>query len=168
MPVESATRILSSLAEAGADVCVGGGWGVDALLEQQTRDHSDLDLWLEVADIEPLFRGMTALGIDRILPWPGDRPWNFVLHDGGALRVDLHFYTPLGDGRLHYGAVTGDETFPDTALRGTGRISTLPVRCEDPEWSLRWHQGYPQRAFDRDDVRRLCARFDLAVPDAYR
>lgn len=168
MPVESATLILTALAEAGVDACVGGGWGVDALLQQQTRPHSDLDLWLAAADAEPLFRATAALGIDRVFPWPGDRPWNFVLHDGGTLRIDLHFYTPIGDGRLHYGPIDGDETFPVAALGGSGRIGALPVRCEDPEWSVRWHQGYPQRPVDAGDVQRLCARFGLAVPDTYR
>lgn len=74
MTAESAVRLLGTLGEHGVDACVGGGWGVDALLGEQTRAHSDLDLWLAAADIEPLFVAATRVGIDRILPWPGDRP----------------------------------------------------------------------------------------------
>ena len=168
MSVESALEILVGLQEHGVDACVGGGWGVDALVAEQTREHADLDLWLEARAVEPLFVALTAMGIDRVLPWPGDRPWNFVLHDGGSLRIDLHFYEAMSPDLLHYGAVTGDETFPRSALTGVGLIGGVEVRCEQPEWALRWHDGYPPRPVDRHDVALLCTRFGLAVPKTYR
>jgi lincosamide nucleotidyltransferase A/C/D/E len=167
MTSDSAEHIIVALTAGGVDACVGGGWGIDALLQEQTREHSDLDLWLESERIEPLFVTLTRLGIDRIYPWPGDRPWNFVLHDGALLRIDLHFYERMAQGRLHYGAVTGDETFPDEALAGHGVIGTTTVRCEAPEWALRWHSGYPPRPVDHQDVARLCARFHLPIPQAF-
>lgn len=168
MTSESAEKIMVALAAHGVDACVGGGWSVDALLQEQTREHSDLDLWLESSQIEPLFVTMAQLGIDRIFPWPGDRPWNFVLHDGGPLRIDLHFYERIPSGRLHYGAATSDVTFPEHALTGHGVIGNSAVRCEAPEWAVRWHGGYPPRREDRLDVARLCARFRLAIPPTFR
>jgi lincosamide nucleotidyltransferase A/C/D/E len=36
--------VLQALAEAGVWASVEGGWGVDALLHRQTRQHGDLDL----------------------------------------------------------------------------------------------------------------------------
>lgn len=36
--------MLAVLGGAGADVWVGGGWGIDALVGRQTRQHRDLDL----------------------------------------------------------------------------------------------------------------------------
>lgn len=165
---ESAVQVLSALGEHGVGVCVGGGWSVDALLGEQTREHSDLDVWLAAADIEPLFVALTGLGVDRILPWPGDRPWNFVLHDGERLRIDLHCYEEASPGVLHYGDRTGATLFPTAALGGSGAIGGMRVRCEAPEWAVRWHGGYPPRAVDRHDVTRLCERFALALPPAYR
>ncbi|TMK81175.1 MAG: hypothetical protein E6G47_04320 [Actinobacteria bacterium] len=38
------TDILERLEHAGIDVWLNGGWGVDALLECQTREHQDLDI----------------------------------------------------------------------------------------------------------------------------
>ena len=46
MAGQSVVAILEALQKQGAQPCVGGGWGVDALLGQQTRDHSDLYLRL--------------------------------------------------------------------------------------------------------------------------
>ena len=147
-----AAALVRALREAGADPCVGGGWAVDALVGKQTRPHDDLDLWLAAADLDPAVRVFVATGIDRLLPWGGDRPWNFVLHDGGSLRVDLHLYETLPDGSLHYGSAIDGHRFPAAALQGTGTICGYPVRCDAAEWSLRWHTGYPPRDLDRQDI----------------
>jgi lincosamide nucleotidyltransferase A/C/D/E len=164
MAAESVIALLDVLNDHRVDVCVGGGWGVDALLERQTREHADLDVWLPADHLEPLFTAFVTCGLDQILPWPGDRPWNFVLHDGKRRRVDLHLYEPLPEGCLHYGSVTDGVVFPVRALTGQGVIAGTTVRCEAPEWAVRWHTGYPPRAADRHDVRLLCERFDIGLP----
>lgn len=74
MTAGDATALLGRLAEHGADACVGGGWAVDALLGEQTREHADLDLWVPAGDLERLFVAFAECGVDRIFPWPGDRP----------------------------------------------------------------------------------------------
>jgi lincosamide nucleotidyltransferase A/C/D/E len=51
MSAAEAAVLLGALGDHGVNVCVGG-WGVDALLGQQTPEHSDLDLWLEAAALE--------------------------------------------------------------------------------------------------------------------
>ena len=167
MPSGTALAVLADLAGHGVDAFVGGGWAVDALLGEQTRSHGDLDLWLPAEYLERLFRALARHGIDRVLPWPGDRPWNFVLHDGERLRVDLHLYEPLPDGRLHYGSVIDPVVFPGEALTGRGTIAGTPVRCESAQWSLRWHTGYPARPVDHHDVPLLCQRFGLALPPGF-
>ena len=167
MTATTATRLLDLIAQHGIDACVGGGWAVDALFGQQTRDHADLDLWLAAGDLEAAFRALAVEGVDRVFPWPGDRPWNFVLHDGGALRVDLHLYEPLPDGQVFYGSVVTGETLPAAALGGRGVIAGRSVGCEAPEWALKWHTGYPPRESDRHDVALLCARFGLDPPDGF-
>lgn len=167
MPAEDAVALLDRLREHGVETCVGGGWAVDALLQRQTRPHSDLDLWLPGEHLERLFTAFVASGLDRVFPWPGDRPWNFVLHDGLHLRVDLHFYERLPGGSLHYGSAVDGAVFPAEALTGEGRILGTAVTCESPEWAVRWHTGYPPRAVDHHDVALLCHRFGIDVPDGY-
>jgi lincosamide nucleotidyltransferase A/C/D/E len=168
MAAESVVMLLGVLNDRGVDACIGGGWAVDALMKRQTREHSDLDLWLPAAHIEPLFAGLAECGVDRILPWPGDRPWNFVLHDGTHLRVDLHLYEQLPDGKLHYGSVTNGVVFPIDALTGQGTIADVSVRCEAPAWAVRWHTGYVPRAIDRHDVALLCEKFGIELPETFR
>lgn len=44
MTADGVLSVLSLLQKARAAVWVGGGWGIDALIGEQTRDHRDLDL----------------------------------------------------------------------------------------------------------------------------
>jgi lincosamide nucleotidyltransferase A/C/D/E len=155
MPAGLVVELVRALRAGGADPCIGGGWAVDALVDRPTRPHADLDLWLPASDLDPAIAVFTEVGIDRLLRWGGDRPWNFVLHDGGSRRVDLHLYEELTGGVLHYGSVQDGHRFPVAALQGAGVISGLPVRCESADWSLRWHSGYPPRDIDRHDIALL-------------
>jgi lincosamide nucleotidyltransferase A/C/D/E len=168
MPPEAARTLVAALGASGVAVCIGGGWAVDALVGRHTREHADLDLWVEAGDTEGLFAVFAEQGLDRIHPWPGDRPWNFVLHDGQSRRVDLHFYTALGEGRLHYGSVTAPFILAADDLAGSGVIAGMPVRCERPEFALRNHTGYDARETDRHDVSLLCEHFCLEPPDGYQ
>jgi lincosamide nucleotidyltransferase A/C/D/E len=167
MTEAAAVELTGALRAGGVDVCIGGGWGVDALLGEQTRQHSDLDLWAEAPSVEGLFRVLVDHGVDRVHPWPGDRPWNFVLHDGRTRRVDLHLYEIIEDGSVQYGSVLEPFSLPAMALEHRGTIGGMAVRCEHPSWALSFHTGYPPRSSDRHDVARLCGRFSLELPAGF-
>jgi hypothetical protein len=103
----------------------------------------------------------------------------FVLPSGGnhipgdtrSVRVDCQHRTwspTLPGGSIHYGGFEVGETYPSDALDGRGAINGTDVRCEAAAWSLLWHTGYPARPVDFHDVRRLCARFDLELPEMFR
>ncbi|GAA1605352.1 nucleotidyltransferase domain-containing protein [Actinoplanes couchii] len=164
MTAGDVVAVLNALDDYQVEVSVAGGWAVDALLGEQTREHADLDLWAPATHLEWLLRALANRGLDRVFPCPGDRPWNFVLHDGDRRRVDLHLYERLPDGRLHYGSAVDGTVFEAGALGGCGEIAGRRVRCEAPEWAVRWHTGYPPRAADRHDVPLLCARFGIPLP----
>lgn len=168
MPADAVREMLTVLRAKGVSVCVGGGWGVDALIGEQTREHADLDLWVNAADTEMLFAALVDCGIDRLYPWPGDRPWNFVVHDSRSRRVDLHFYEEFDEQRLRYGSATSPFILTSRALSGHGEIAGTPVRCEAPEFALANHAGYELRDTDRHDIALLCHRFDLAPPPSHR
>ena len=167
MPPGTVLTLLADLTGHGVDACVGGGWAVDALLGEVTRATATSTCGCRPSSSSGSSGVLARHGIDRVLPWPGDRPWNFVLHDGERLRVDLHLYEPLPAGRLHYGSAVEPVVFPAEALAGRGTIAGTPVRCESAEWSLRWHTGYPARPVDHHDVRLLCQHFGLALPPGF-
>lgn len=57
---------------------VDGGWGVDALIGRQPRDHSDLDLAVEFAALPAFERALFAQGFVQ-RNRPDDPEWNWVL-----------------------------------------------------------------------------------------
>ena len=159
-----AIDLLHALEAYDVEAIVGGGWGVDALLGRQTRPHADLDVWLAARTFERAVAGLVTAGMDRLFPWGDERPWNFVLHDGANRRLDLHLYELRPDGWVHYGSVATGEAFPADAFSGLGSIGGRAVRCESPEWSLKWHTGFPPRSVDRADMQLLCDCFELDLP----
>src|SRR6266576_6217580 len=71
------------------DVVVDGGWGVDALLGEQTRSHGDLDIAVEQKDVAVLRRFLEERGY-REIKLEIARPWNFVLSDASGREIDVH------------------------------------------------------------------------------
>ncbi|HEX6737122.1 MAG TPA: aminoglycoside nucleotidyltransferase, partial [Vicinamibacteria bacterium] len=51
MRAEEVVALYALLAERGVRVWVDGGWGVDALLGEQTRPHKDLDALVPFDDL---------------------------------------------------------------------------------------------------------------------
>jgi len=55
--------LYTSLENLGVEIWVDGGWGVDALLGEQTRPHKDLDTSIQQKDISMLREFLQARGI---------------------------------------------------------------------------------------------------------
>ena len=58
-------EIVDALESAGVKMWVAGGWGVDALLGEQTRKHPDLDLVLDISDEGRAEAALRELGFKR-------------------------------------------------------------------------------------------------------
>ena len=64
-PPMSAARVvetLGALEAAGFEAWVMGGWGLDALAREQSRNHGDLDLIVDVEDMSPVLSVLRGLG----------------------------------------------------------------------------------------------------------
>ncbi|HYG58958.1 MAG TPA: nucleotidyltransferase family protein [Symbiobacteriaceae bacterium] len=143
------------------ELCIDGGWAVDALLGGQTRTHADLDIAVQHKDVPQIRTLLEAKGFRDI---PRDDSWdcNFVMGDDRGRQVDIHSYTYDSAGKHVYGVA-----YPLESLTGTGRIQGYPVRCISPEWLVQFHTGYPLDENDYRDVKALCQRFGLALPAEY-
>src|SRR5712672_2670106 len=92
MTANDVIEIVQLLEQNGIDVCVDGGWGVDALLGEQTRMHSDLDIAIPHKDVVLIRTLLEARGY-RDVPRDDTRDCNFVLGDNQGRQVDVHTYT---------------------------------------------------------------------------
>lgn len=163
MTLEDARRWIERLDAAGVPFWVDGGWGVDALLGEQTRPHDDLDLVVEAVDGPVVERLLEAHGY-RSVETSFTTPVHAVWRDDAGREIDLHLVeiTLDGDGRFD------GEVYPAAGLAGRGSIEGRAVRCITPEVQLAFHLGYDHDEDDRADVLALCRRFELPVPGPYR
>lgn len=68
MSGDGVVQLLQLFDQHGTRVVVDGGWGVDALLGEQTRVHADLDIALEHKDV-PKLRALRCSHVDtRMFP----------------------------------------------------------------------------------------------------
>ncbi len=163
MTAAQAITLLDLFEAHGLRVWVDGGWGVDALLGRQTREHDDLDVVLEERDLPELLKVLRREGF-RVLN-RDYRPWNFVLAHLDGREVDLHVVVFDADGDGIYGPLEAGEKYPAASLTGTGSIGGREVICISPEWQWRFHTGYEWDDADRADMRLLCRQFGFDMPD---
>ncbi|HEX4929598.1 MAG TPA: hypothetical protein VFV62_02735 [Gaiellaceae bacterium] len=158
MDARDACAALDALEAAGIRVVVSGGWGVDALLGEQTREHDDLDVHVSIDDLESVCNALATLGYNQCLVGDG-RLENFVLRAAGDRRVDLHAARFDGSGGVYRMPDGTDWIWPAGSFSGRGSIGGSSVECLSFEGQLLEHTGYALDDLDRHDVARLRERF---------
>jgi lincosamide nucleotidyltransferase A/C/D/E len=165
MRATDAIGILDRLDGAGVWYRLDGGWGVDALLEEETRPHDDLDVVIRRTDCGAVAAALPEL--ERVARewWPA----RFVLRRG-ATQIDCHplVFDEADDGwqELPDG---GRSSYPARDLEARGRIAGREVVCVSAELQLRHREGYVDPDdVDWHDIHALCRRFGFDVPERYR
>jgi lincosamide nucleotidyltransferase A/C/D/E len=159
--------LYKALESLSIEIWIDGGWGVDALLSEQTRSHSDLDITIEQKDVPMLRQFLQKRGY-RDIKLEEARAWNFVLGDESGREIDVHVIVLDDGGNGVYGPPESGEMYPADSLRGTGKIQGQTVRCISPEWMVKFHSGYQLKEKDFRDVSALCKKFDIELPAAYQ
>jgi lincosamide nucleotidyltransferase A/C/D/E len=158
--------LYNALQNLGVAIWIDGGWGVDALLEKQTRPHQDLDIAIQQKDVAILVELLESRGYHEI-KLEIRRPHNFVLADSHAHEIDIHMIVLDEHGNGIYGPIENAEMYPAAALAGTGSIAGQTVRCISPEWTIKFHSGYELKEKDYKDVSALCEKFGIDLPEQY-
>jgi lincosamide nucleotidyltransferase A/C/D/E len=162
MNAASIVDLYRRLTDRGIALWLDGGWGVDALLGEQTRPHDDLDIVIGERHV---------LGVRELLESEGFRDvarddtsaWNFVLgHDDSRL-VDVHVVVFDDAGNGVYGPPRHGGIYPASAFAGVGTVNGIPVRCLTAEYQLR-SRNYMLRNKDIKDAQALRARFATKPP----
>lgn len=165
---EDVTEILDRLADRGIEVWVDGGWGVDALLGEQTRAHDDIDLVIARSDCFAAQDALAPLGFEYAADIEPGLPARLALRDPDDRRADFHplVFDETGNGWQEL--VEGPwGRYSAEGLRGVGTIGQRRVCCLAPELQVCHHLGYQPDADDHHDMHRLAERFQLALPPPY-
>jgi lincosamide nucleotidyltransferase A/C/D/E len=163
--VMSAARVrelYQLLAAEGVRCWIVGGWGVDALLGRQTREHKDLDVLLIRSEHMRAWHLLHSAGFSFDYRWEENQddatggpegtslPTAYVLTDGEGGQVDIHV---LRDD-LSPMWIT-DRAFEAAALDASGTIDGLTVACMSAPMQRIAHTGYELPEYQRRDLQSL-------------
>ena len=167
-------EIVDALGSAGVRIWVAGGWGVDALLGEQTRKHPDLDLVLDLSDEGPAEAILRRLGFERLelehhyVP-RGLMPHRVAMQDVNWRTVELHWV----DMRTwpHYWFARLEAEKPEAVIGvdlsepfARGQIAGRSVPCLSASLQLVSREVYELGASDLHDAALLSTRFKLPRP----
>lgn len=166
MEASEVVRLLDALEERGVTVWLDGGWGVDALLGEQVREHDDLDLVVELAHLASVTATLADLGYEVVAGAP---PLSVVLVDAAGRQVDVHPVVFDDEGGGLYRMEEGrDWVYPGRGFLGRGLVGGRAVRCLSAEVQVLVHDGYELAEKDYRELRLLHDRFGVALPESVR
>lgn len=165
MTANDVLEAMRRLQAAGIQAWLDGGWGVDALLEEQTREHNDLDLVIEVSNSDAAREALRTLGYEIALD---ERPTRLELKAPRDRQIDLHtvIFDDDGSGVQHL-QDGRSYRYPPAGFAGEGKVAGKVLPCMTPEVQLECHAGYKPTEKDRHDVELLVERFRLPPPKGY-
>jgi lincosamide nucleotidyltransferase A/C/D/E len=166
MSAQDVLQVVAAVGHAGVAVWLDGGWGVDALVGEQTRPHDDLDCIIALGDADAAQDALAPLGFAVV---ENELPTRFVVRDVSDRRVDFHTVTFDDDGGGVQALQDGTlwRFLPD-ALTGSGAIAGQPVPCLTAEVQGLAHVGYDLDEKDVHDMRLLARHFGIDLPEPYR
>jgi lincosamide nucleotidyltransferase A/C/D/E len=163
MDASSLIRVLDRFREEGIDVWIDGGWGVDALLGEETRAHDDLDIVTKLRHSDRIIELLGDLGYQLVAGAP---PKSFVLVDQVGRQVDVHPVTFDSNGGGVYQMEGGDEwVYPAEGFTGEGTVDGRVVRCLSPGVQMLVHAGYELAEKDYRELYLLDEHFGVELPD---
>ncbi|CAN5406748.1 N/A [soil metagenome] len=167
MEAQDVLDVLAVLGQDGLDPVLDGGWGIDALLGAQHRDHDDLDLVVPVDQVDRTLSSLASVGFTVAEDL---RPTRLALADAADRRIDLHLVAPGADGDLWQEGGDpggGDLRYPASEVT-SGWVGGQPVRCIGATLQAAHHGGYEPRPRDRKDLDLLQRQFGVSPPPGYR
>jgi lincosamide nucleotidyltransferase A/C/D/E len=168
-------HVYEQLTSHNIEVWLTGGWGIDALLGEQTRPHKDLDMLMLVDDVTHMRELLAQEGYKQKELWSenlwttdkdGDRiATAFVLRDQAGHELDAHAMRLDEQGN----AVPAWENEAGSVLTaqdlsGQGMVAGVAVRCHSAESQMQCHTGYPLPDYQWDDLNRLAEKFGIEIP----
>jgi len=166
MSAGDVVELLDLLLAADVQLWLDGGWGVDALVGEQTRAHKDLDLIVRDEHV-PLMRAVLA---DHGFEHVRGPAWNFVLRDSAGREVDVHPARVDERGVGHLTTEAGEVfLYSAEALAAVGTINGHNVKCLSADAQMINHSDgdYEPGVTDFHDVRVLTERLGTAARPPY-
>lgn len=172
---EDVVNVYKRLTSQGIQVWLTGGWGIDALLGEQTRPHKDLDVLMLVDNVKCMRELLDQEGYKLKELW-GENRWTsdsegvktataFVLRDLEGRELDVHAMRLDGQGNaIPAWNVRAGFIFKPPDLAGMGIVAGYPVMCQSAENQMACHTGYQLPDYQWNDLDQLAEKYGLEIP----
>ena len=169
---KDAISIYQCLFSEAIPVWLTGGWGIDALLQEQTRPHKDLDIIILLEDAIRMRESLERDGYQLKKLWSengwvkdrsgAETPTAFVLQDSEYRQIDVHAIR-IDDQGNGIPAWKNEEglIFEKEDLSGDGSIMGVEVAWITPSMQVACHTGYDLPDFQTHDMELLLQRFSI-------
>jgi len=158
---DQVVRFLETLDQRVVRGWIGGGWGVDALVGRQTRQHRDLDVVVDVERCDEVVRSLLKEGFVVETDWLPVRVE--VAHPDGR-RIDIHPLALAGDGSGVQQGLDGASFVYPAGCFTTGTVAGSAVPCLTAAQQVVFHSGYEPREQDLHDLALLASLASLEGP----
>lgn len=148
MTLDDVIDVVTALDAGGIDYWVDGGWGIDALIGQQTRTHHDLDLGVSVDDVAKV----EAL----LLEFRRESEDASFYTDERGRAVDLLLVERTAAGQLQQKLPGGRRIrYRESETHASGSIGGRRVRCASVGLQRAHHDHPDATDQDRMDIELL-------------
>ncbi|WNV87018.1 nucleotidyltransferase domain-containing protein [Umezawaea sp. Da 62-37] len=131
----------TALARGGQRAWLFGGWGLDARIGRVTRDHGDVEFWVDRAtahDVLPLVVGTGAVLLDT------RPPEESAEYDRDGVRFSTAYFDARADGTFAPRGRFDDWVFPAGSFPGEPvDLAGLPVRAMSAAGMLTMKEQFP-------------------------
>lgn len=168
-------RVIIDIDELAAEQCLGawlcGGWAVDFVLGEITREHANVDWFVRAEDAGRLVDSMVDAGYQLVMrPATPGRQLSLVL-DGVEVDIGLLAGGPGGRVVVAGGGPWAGREWPESLLDGSvGRIGRVRCPIISPAAQIEikrtmpvWAPGLRRRDKDDADIARLRAALSAAA-----
>jgi lincosamide nucleotidyltransferase A/C/D/E len=172
---EDVIHIYKRLSRNGIQVWLTGGWGIDALLQKQTRPHKDLDIVMLVDDVDRTRNLLNRDGYRLKELWSenswvmdahgAEVPTAFVMQDSDGHEVDIHAMHLDHHGNGIPAWADEGLVFKREDLAGEGMIVGCAVRCISADMQVLCHTGYDLPCVQIRDLEFLHKEFGVKYPN---
>ncbi len=174
---EDVISVYQYLSANDIQIWLTGGWGIDALLQVQTRPHKDLDFISLVDDIVRLQDLLSREGYSLKELWSENcwvmdsdgikTPTAFVLQDMVGRQIDVHAMR-LDDRGNGIPAWSNEELiFKRENLAGEGSITGVAIPCISYKMQILCHKGYNLPSEQLRDLEKLRKKFGVEYFDEH-
>ncbi len=169
---EDVVRICQQIEDSGIRLWLTGGWGIDALLGENTRQHKDLDIFVLVDDVVHLNELLAGEGFQLVKLWSenlstvdacGNKiETGYVLRNPDGQELDVHaFRFDLHGNGIPAWQVDSGFIFSPGDLSGRGAVNGFYVPCQSAVNQMLCHLGYKLPDYQWGDLDRLHEKFGV-------